>query len=276
MGKVAIVTGAGSNGPGVGNGKAAAIVYAREGAKVLLVDRRHGAAEETKGIIDGEGGESSVFAADVSSSKDCQAMVAACIDRYGRIDILHNNVAIPGEPGGPVEVSEESWDETIAVNLTSIFLTCKHVLPHMERQGGGSIVNISSVGAIRARLHRANVGYSVSKAGIDALGRDVAIQYRVERDPFQHDPDRRGLHARASSPNGRASTWPSSFASAERRCRQGTSATRSTLRTRRCSSPRTKPGASPERPWPSTAVNDSVRSSRVAIVEGTRGGGRAT
>jgi NAD(P)-dependent dehydrogenase (short-subunit alcohol dehydrogenase family) len=177
LGKVAVVTGAGSNGPGIGNGKAAAIVYAREGASVMLVDRRLEAAEETKDIIDGEGGECFAFAADVSHAEDCARLVDACIARYGRIDILHNNVAIPGDPGGPVEVSETSWNETVAVNLTSIFLTCKYVLPHMERQGAGSIVNISSVGATRARLHRPNVGYSVSKAGIEALSRDVAIQY---------------------------------------------------------------------------------------------------
>lgn len=177
QGKVAIVTGAGSDGPGIGNGKAAAIVYAREGAKVLLVDRNLSAAQETKRLIDEEGGESSVFEADVSSAAGCKAIVDACIAKYGRVDILHNNAAIPGDRGGPVEVAESGWEKVIAVNLTSIFLMCKYVLPHMERQGGGSIVNISSVGGIRARLHRPNVGYSVTKAGVEALSRDVAIQY---------------------------------------------------------------------------------------------------
>jgi NAD(P)-dependent dehydrogenase (short-subunit alcohol dehydrogenase family) len=176
-GKVAIVTGAGSNGPGIGNGKAAAIVYAREGARVMLVDRNLDAAEETHRMIAEDVGESSAFRADVARSNECRAMADACIERYGAIDILHNNVAIPGEPGGPVEVSEESWTEVLAVNLTSVFLTCKHVIPHMERRGGGSIVNISSLAAIRARLHRPNVGYSVTKAGIEALSREVAIQY---------------------------------------------------------------------------------------------------
>ena len=177
LGKVAIVTGAGSDGPGIGNGKAAAIVYAREGARVMLVDRNLAAAEETGRMIEEEGGQCFCFVADVSRAGDCQAMADACVERWGRIDILHNNVAVPGDPGGPVEVSEESWTETLAVNLTSVFLTCKYVIPYMEQQGGGAIVNISSLAAIRARLHRPNVGYSVTKAGIEALSREVAIQY---------------------------------------------------------------------------------------------------
>src|SRR5262245_33940804 len=144
-GKVAIVTGAGSNGPGIGNGMAAAIVYAREGARVLLVDRNLDAAEETHRLIVEDGGESSAFRADVAHSDECRAMAEACVERYGAIDILHNNVAIPGEPGGPVEVSEEAWSDVLSVNLTSVFLACKHVIPHMERRGGGSIVNISSL-----------------------------------------------------------------------------------------------------------------------------------
>jgi NAD(P)-dependent dehydrogenase (short-subunit alcohol dehydrogenase family) len=176
-GKVAIVTGAGSNGPGIGNGKAAAIVYAREGARVMLADRNLAAAEETQRLIEEEGGDSFPFRADVARAADCQAMADACADRYGRIDILHNNVAIPGQAGGPVEVSEESWVETLAVNLTSVFLTCKYVIPYMERGGGGAIVNISSLAAIRARRRRPNVGYSATKAALEALSRDIAIQY---------------------------------------------------------------------------------------------------
>jgi NAD(P)-dependent dehydrogenase (short-subunit alcohol dehydrogenase family) len=176
-GKVAIVTGAGSNGPGIGNGRAAALVYAREGARVMLVDRDLAAAEETHRLITEEGGTCLVCESDVARAADCRAMVEGCTTAFGRIDILHNNVAIPGRPGGPVEVDEGSWDEVMAVNLKSIFLTCKYVLPQMERQGSGSIVNISSVAAVRARLRRPNVAYSVSKAGIEALSREVAIQY---------------------------------------------------------------------------------------------------
>jgi NAD(P)-dependent dehydrogenase (short-subunit alcohol dehydrogenase family) len=173
-GKVAIVTGAGSIGPGVGNGKASAIVYAREGARVMLVDLNLKAAEETKRLIDKEGGDCIAFKADVTKASDCQAMVDQCIQTFGRIDILHNNVGIV-EPGGPVEVSEESWDRVMNVNLKSIFLTCKYVLPHMEKQKYGSIVNISSIAGIIVPYP--SVSYTASKAGVIALTRDIAIQY---------------------------------------------------------------------------------------------------
>ena len=173
-GKVAIVTGAGSIGPGIGNGKASAIVYAREGARVMLVDRNLKAAEETKRLIDEEGGDCITFQADVTKSSDCKAMVDRCIQTFGRVDILHNNVGIM-EPGGPVEASEESWDRVINVNLKSVFLTCKYVLPHMEKQNYGSIVNISSIAGIIAPYP--SVSYTASKAGIIAFTRDIAIQY---------------------------------------------------------------------------------------------------
>ena len=173
-GKVAIVPGAGSIGPGIGNGKASAIVYAREGARVMLVDLNLKAAEETKRLIDKEGGDCIAFKADVTKASDCQAMVDQCIQTFGRIDILHNNVGIV-EPGGPVEVSEESWDRVMNVNLKSIFLTCKYVLPHMEKQKYGSIVNISSIAGIIVPYP--SVSYTASKAGVIALTRDIAIQY---------------------------------------------------------------------------------------------------
>jgi len=176
-GKVAIVSGAGSSGPGVGNGMAAAIVYAREGASVVLVDIDPASAERTKQEIDRAGGTAVVVRADVSSASDCEAMVAAAVRAFGRIDILHNNTGITGGGGGPVETTEETWDRVLAVNLKAMFLACKYVLPHMERQGGGSIINVSSVGGIRARIGRPNVAYSASKAGIDGLTRDVAVQY---------------------------------------------------------------------------------------------------
>jgi len=176
-GKVAIVTGAGASGPGVGNGMAAAILYAREGARVLLVDLDAAAAERAQQAIAGEGGTARVFKGDVSSARDCEAMAAECVRAFGRIDILHNNAGITGGGGGPVETAEETWDRVLAVNLKAMFLTCKYVLPHMERQGGGSIINTSSVGGLRARIGRPNVAYSASKAGIDGLTRDVAVQY---------------------------------------------------------------------------------------------------
>lgn len=177
-GKVAIVTGAGSIGPGMGNGKATAILFAREGARVMLVDLNPRAAEETKRIIDEEGGESVVFQADVSKSNDCKSMIEKCVQTFGRVDILHNNVAL-GAHGGPVETSEEDWDRVIEVNLKSIFLTCKYALPYMEKQGSGSIINVSSVAAIRAEPSPL-LAYSVSKAGVIALTREVAIQYAAK------------------------------------------------------------------------------------------------
>jgi NAD(P)-dependent dehydrogenase (short-subunit alcohol dehydrogenase family) len=173
--KVAIVTGAGSVGPGWGNGKATAVLFAREGASVLGVDISLAAVEETKGIIDQEGGDCTVHEADVSKSDEVKAMVERCIQTYGRIDILHNNVGII-VVGGPVETSEETWDRVNAVNLKSMFLTCKYVLPHMERQGGGAIVNISSIAAIRY-TGIPYLTYYTTKAGILQLTQSIALEY---------------------------------------------------------------------------------------------------
>lgn len=175
QGKVAIVTGAGSVGEGIGNGKAAAILYAREGAKVLLVDYRLEAAEETKAIIDKEGGECIALQADVSQSGDCKRIIETCIEWRGKVDILHNNVGIE-LPGGLDETTEESWDRTLDVNLKSMFLLCKFAVPYMQRQGGGAIVNISSINAIRT-LPALSLSYGVSKAGVIALTREIAVQY---------------------------------------------------------------------------------------------------
>ncbi len=162
----------------MGNGKASAILYAREGARVLAVDSNLEAAEETKHLIDQEGGECLVFRGDVSKSSDCKSFVDKCVQAFGRIDILHNNVGIV-VPGGPVEISEETWDRVIDVNLKSMFLTCKYALPYMEKQGSGCIVNISSISAIRVLPHPA-ITYTASKAGVIALTRDIAIQYATK------------------------------------------------------------------------------------------------
>jgi len=175
-GKVAIVTGAGSIGPGVGNGKASAILYAREGAKVMLVDRNLNAAEETDNIIKGEGGESFIFKADVTIPDDCKRIVDKCIEVFTKIDILHNNVGIE-IPGGVVETTEETWDRVMNVNLKSMFLTTKYVMPYMEQQGNGSVVNISSLNAIRTLPSCISTPYAVAKAGVIALTREIAIQY---------------------------------------------------------------------------------------------------
>ena len=173
--KVAIVTGAGSIGPGWGNGKATAVLYAREGAKVFAVDSNLLAAEETRRIIDQEGGECTVYKADVSNSQEVKAGVEKCIEIYGRIDILHNNVGII-EVGGPVEISEESWGRLFDVNIKSMFLTCKYCIPYMEKQGGGAIVNISSIASIR-HVGYNSVSYSASKGSVNQFTQNIAIQY---------------------------------------------------------------------------------------------------
>jgi len=176
-GKVAIVTGAGTISAGIGNGKAAAILFAREGARVMAVDCNLEAAEETRRLINEEGGDCAVFEADVSKSADCKSMIENCIQTFGRVDILHNNVGIVSRAGID-ETSEERWDKVMNVNLKSMFLTCKYALPHMEKQGNGAIVNIASIHAIR--VPRSSIAYAVSKAGVVALTREIAIQYAAK------------------------------------------------------------------------------------------------
>jgi NAD(P)-dependent dehydrogenase (short-subunit alcohol dehydrogenase family) len=174
-GKMAIVTGAGQTpGDTIGNGRAIAVLFARAGAKVMLVDRRLDSAQETQAMIAKEGGESFAFAADVSKADDCRRMAEECAAQYGRIDILVNNVGTGGEDLGPVRLKEESWDRIFKVNLKSMFLTCKHVLPYMERQGSGSIVNISSAAATCAV---SLLAYKTSKAGVNALTHSIAMEY---------------------------------------------------------------------------------------------------
>ena len=173
--KVALVSGAGSSGPGWGNGKATAVLFAREGAKVLAADINLDAGVETKRIIEGEGGICEAVAGNVARADDVAGIVDACIATFGRIDVLHNNVGIV-EVGGPVESTEESWDRVNDVNLKSMFLTCKHVLPHMERQGKGSIVNIASVSGIRW-LGVPYISYAATKAAIIQFTRVIALQY---------------------------------------------------------------------------------------------------
>jgi len=147
-GKVALVVGAGSIGPGWGNGKATAALFAREGAKVFCADLNEAAAGETADLIAREGGAATAFRADVSRHDDIRRMVEACLDVYGRIDVLDYNVGL-ALVGGVVELPEQEWDRIFDVNLKGCFLAMKHVIPVMERQGGGSIITISSVAAIR-------------------------------------------------------------------------------------------------------------------------------
>jgi NAD(P)-dependent dehydrogenase (short-subunit alcohol dehydrogenase family) len=174
-GKVALVTGAGSIGPGWGNGKAVAVLYAREGARVLAIDVNLQAAEETRDIIRDEGGECEAIAADVSRAEDVKVAVARCVSRYGRVDVLHNNVGIV-QVGGPIEIAEDEWDRLIAVNLKGAYLTCKYAIPHMLEQGGGAIVNISSVASVRYTGYP-SASYNASKGAVNQLTQNIAVQY---------------------------------------------------------------------------------------------------
>ncbi len=173
--KVALVFGAGSSGPGWGNGKAAAALYAREGARVYAVDVRAEAAQETERIIQAEGGQCRALVADVTQSAQIQAVVARVLDEAGCIDILHNNVGIT-EMGDPIEATEESWHRVLDTNLTGVFLTCKHVLPAMLAQGGGCIVNISSLASIQVNTYP-YTSYYAAKAGLNHLTRSLAVRY---------------------------------------------------------------------------------------------------
>jgi NAD(P)-dependent dehydrogenase (short-subunit alcohol dehydrogenase family) len=174
-GKTAIVVGAGSIGPGWGNGKATAVTFAREGAQVFCVDRNAAAAEETVGIIASQGGKARAFVADASRGEDIEAMVAACLQTYGRIDVLDNNVGI-AETGSVIDVSEADWDRVFAVNLKSAYLAMKHVIPVMAAQGGGSIINISSIASIR-HLGISYVTYATTKAAMNQMTRTTAVEF---------------------------------------------------------------------------------------------------
>ena len=174
-GKVAIVTGAGAVGPGWGNGRAITVRFAEEGARVFAVDKDLRAMDETLALVREAGGEAAPYACDVTDSKAIAALVAACMASYGGIDILVNNVGGPA-PGGPIRLSEEDWNAQIDINLTSVFLMCKHVMPVMEDSGGGSIVNIASTSGIRW-TGSAAVGYAAAKAGVIQFGRVVGVEY---------------------------------------------------------------------------------------------------
>jgi NAD(P)-dependent dehydrogenase (short-subunit alcohol dehydrogenase family) len=175
-GQVAMVVGAGSVGPGWGNGKATAVLFAREGASVLCVDIDEEAARETAAIIRGEGGQADACAGDASSSDDVQRAVERCVGRFGGLDVLDNNVGI-FEEGGVVDLPEERWNRVLAVNLTSFFLAMKHAVPAMERRGGGAIVNISSIAALRhTGPGDPSVAYSTTKAAVNHLTSTAAIE----------------------------------------------------------------------------------------------------
>lgn len=179
-GKVAIVAGAGSIGPGWGNGKATAALFAREGARVVCADLNRDAAEETAAIIKGQGGDAFAIRTDVTKDADIAELVAATLERWGRIDVLDNNVGI-AEVGSVVELDEAVWDRVFKVNVTGAFLAMKRVIPVMEKQfretgQGGSIVNISSIASIR-HTGIPYASYSATKAALNQLTRTTAVQY---------------------------------------------------------------------------------------------------
>ena len=173
--KVALIFGAGSIGPGWGNGKATAVTFARAGAKVVCVDVGLAAAQETAGIIAGEGGTALALACDVTKSDQVKAAVNATVAAFGRIDILHNNVG-HAKMGGPVELSEEEWDRELDLNLKGVFLACKHVLPVMLAQQKGSIINTSSAAGLRY-VGYDYASYYAAKGGVNQLTVGLALQY---------------------------------------------------------------------------------------------------
>jgi NAD(P)-dependent dehydrogenase (short-subunit alcohol dehydrogenase family) len=182
-GKIAFVSGAGSVAEGWGNGRACAVLLARQGAKVFGTDHSDAALAGTSRLMADEGHRDwTPHRADMTSSADVAQAVRACVERFGRIDILVNNVG-GSHPGDPVSLPEADWEAQIARNLTTAFLTCKHILPVMERQfeaegHGGAIVNVSSIASTSFSVGgRVHVGYAAAKAGLEAFSRATAIAY---------------------------------------------------------------------------------------------------
>ena len=173
--RVVLISGAGCVGPGWGNGRAMAVRFADEGAKIFAVDRDLASMDETVARVREAGGTIQTHIGDVTDSKSVSAMVDACVKLWGRIDVLINNVG-GSAAGGPVEMSEDIWDAQIDSNLKSVFLTCKYVLPIMEKQRKGAIVNLASTSGLRW-TGSAQVAYAATKAGVLQLSKVVAVQY---------------------------------------------------------------------------------------------------
>jgi NAD(P)-dependent dehydrogenase (short-subunit alcohol dehydrogenase family) len=169
--KVAVVAGAGSIRPGMGNGKATAILFAREGARVVAADRDLAAAEETTRLINNEGGEAIAVQADVATEQGAETLIRGAVERFGGLDILFNNVGV-ASGGTGLRVTEEEWDAVMGTNLKSVLFACRYAAPEMAKRGGGSIVNNSSMAAYHSHGIYA---YSASKAGVIALTRCLAV-----------------------------------------------------------------------------------------------------
>jgi NAD(P)-dependent dehydrogenase (short-subunit alcohol dehydrogenase family) len=178
-GKSALITGAGSAGPGWGNGRAEAVIFAREGARLLLVDRDPEALAVTVDAVRAENGTAIAYHGDVTDSAVVAEAVQRCKAEYGRLDVLINNVG-GSRAGGPVELSEEDWQWQLSLNLTAAFLACKHAIPVMKADGGGAIVNTSSASGLRW-TGAAQVGYAASKAGVIQMSRVIAVQHAPDR-----------------------------------------------------------------------------------------------
>ena len=174
--KVAIVVGGGARGDGIGNGRAACLLMAAEGAKVLVVDRDEALAGRTAQMIEENGGIAAAYAADVTQSSDCKAMVDRALRLWGRVDFLDNNVGI-GSSKSVVDEDEDEWDRVMLVNVKTMMLTSKHAIPAMAETGGGAIVNISSISALRPRGLTA---YSASKGAVIALSRAMAVDHAAQ------------------------------------------------------------------------------------------------
>lgn len=173
-GKAAVIVGAGQTvGETIGNGRATSLLFAREGARVLLVDRDQASVEATAALVVDAGGEAHVHVADIADVDECASIAVVAMDALGRIDILHNNVGIGAGDSSPGRLEEDAWDRIVDVNLKAMWRTCKHVVPHMREQGSGSIVNISSLAAIAAATTL--TAYKISKAGVNALTQNLAL-----------------------------------------------------------------------------------------------------
>jgi NAD(P)-dependent dehydrogenase (short-subunit alcohol dehydrogenase family) len=179
IGKVALVIGGGSIGPGWGNGKAAAVLYALEGAKVLVADMRQEAADETVGIIRAAGGQALPAVADAADEESVAELVKTCMGNYGRIDVLHNNVGGQGTGRSLKTITVADWNATLARNLTSAMLSCRAVVPIMEAQGSGSIVNISSI-ASRRHINVPTAVYATAKGGLNEFSKNIALQHAAK------------------------------------------------------------------------------------------------
>jgi len=174
VGKVAIVTGGGAADDGIGNGRAAAMLLARSGAHVFVVDRKAELAERTVAMITADGGSAVAFEADITDEDQCHAMVDAALDRFGRVDLLDNNVGI-GSRGSVVDESAERWRRVMQVNVETMFLVAKYAIPAMLLTGdGGAIVNVSSISAL---MPRGLTAYSTSKGAVIALTKAMAVDH---------------------------------------------------------------------------------------------------